>query len=160
MNFEVGLFTISTFAGFDIQYSIAPYLHIESTNMILPVLVIAPSDKGGKGVFASEPIPADTVIEISPVLVLSIKDRQEVEKTVLYNYIFEWGDTKGEKACIAWGYLSMYNHSYHANCDYEMDLEEELMRIKTVRDIEEGEELFINYNAEPGDETPIWFDAR
>jgi SET domain-containing protein len=128
--------------------------------MILPILVIAPSDKGGKGVFAAEDIPGDTIIEISPVLVLSTTDRKEVEKTVLYNYIFEWGDTKGGKACIAWGYLSMYNHSYTANCDYEMDLDAETMRIKTMQNIKKGEELFINYNAEPGDATPIWFDAK
>jgi SET domain-containing protein len=128
--------------------------------MILPVLVIAPSDIGGKGVFASENIPADTVIEISPVLVLSAKDRKEVEKTVLYNYIFEWGHIKGKKACIAWGYLSMYNHSYTANCDYEMDFDAETMRIKTIRNIKKGEELFINYNADPGDKTPIWFETK
>ncbi|MES2373661.1 MAG: SET domain-containing protein [Bacteroidota bacterium] len=128
--------------------------------MILPVLVVAPSDKGGKGVFASENIPANTIIEISPVLVLSAKDRKEVEKTVLYNYIFEWGHTKGKQACIAWGYLSMYNHSYTANCDYEMDFDTETMRIKTICSIEKGEELFINYNAEPGDATPIWFEAK
>ncbi len=128
--------------------------------MILPVLVVAPSDKGGKGVFTTEPIPSGTIIEISPVLVLSQKDRVEVEKTILYNYIFEWGDTKGQQACIAWGYLSMYNHSYNANCDYEMDIENELMRIKTMRNIKKGEELFINYNAVADDSTPIWFDAK
>jgi len=128
--------------------------------MILPILVVAPSDKGGRGVFTIESIPSGAIIEISPVLVLSQKDRAEVEKTILYNYIFEWGNTKGQQACIAWGYLSMYNHSYNANCDYEMDLEDEMMRIKTVRDIEKGEELVIYYNAEPGDETLIWFDAK
>jgi len=33
------------------------------------------------------------------------------------------------------------------------------MTITTVRDIAAGEELFINYNAEPDDQTAIWFDA-
>ncbi len=126
--------------------------------MILPILVIAPSKQRGRGVFASEAIPANTIIEISPVLVLSAKERKEVEKTVLYNYIFEWGK-KMKKACVAWGYLSVYNHSYHANCEYEMDFENELMQVKTVRDIVKGEELFVNYNATHNDETPIWFDT-
>ncbi len=127
--------------------------------MILPILVVAPSDKRGRGIFASEKIPSHTVIEISPVLVLSEKDRKLVEKTLLFDYIFEWGD-KRKKACIALGYLSLYNHAYNANCDYEMDFTTNLMSIKTVRIIKKGEELFINYNAVADDATPIWFDAK
>ncbi|MCK9402289.1 MAG: SET domain-containing protein [Chitinophagaceae bacterium] len=127
--------------------------------MILPILVVAPSDKRGRGVFTTVAIAANTVIEISPVLVLSTKDRKQVEKTVLFDYIFEWGPVKEKKACIALGYLSLYNHAYDANCDYEMDFDTELMTIKTVRDIQKGEELFINYNAVADDATPIWFDA-
>jgi len=128
--------------------------------MILPILVVAPSGKGGRGVFTAESIPAGTIIEISPVLVLSTEDREAVERTILYNYIFEWGDTKGQQACIAWGYLSMYNHSYNANCDYEMDIEDEMMRIKTLRKIKKGEELFINYNGIADDGARVWFDAK
>ena len=127
--------------------------------MILPILVVAPSDKRGRGVFASEKIPANTIIEISPVLVLTVKDRKLVEKTLLFDYIFEWG-THSKQACIALGYLSLYNHAYNANCDYEMDYDTQLMTIKTVRTIKKGEELYINYNAVADDSTPIWFDAK
>ncbi len=128
--------------------------------MILPLLVIAPSEMRGRGVFAAEKIKANTIIEISPVLVLSAKDRKQVEKTRLFDYIFEWGDPKKKQVCIAMGYLSLYNHAYNANCDYEMDYEAELMTIKTIRTIKRGEELFINYNAIADDGTPIWFDAK
>ena len=127
--------------------------------MILPILVVAPSDKRGRGVFASEKIAAGTVIEISPVLVLSAGDRKHVEKTVLFDYIFEWGK-KRKKACIALGYLSLYNHAYDANCEYEMDYDTKLMSIKTVREIQTGEELFVNYNAVANDVTPLWFVAK
>ena len=127
--------------------------------MILPILVVAPSDQRGRGIFASEKIPADTVIEISPVLVLSAKERKQVEKTRLFDYIFEWG-RKHKKGCIALGYLSVYNHAYTANWEYEMDYETETMRIKTVRAIKKGEELFVNYNAKADDSTPIWFEAK
>ncbi|MBV9987000.1 MAG: SET domain-containing protein-lysine N-methyltransferase, partial [Chitinophagaceae bacterium] len=78
--------------------------------MILPILIIAPSENRGRGVFATDAIPADTVIEISPVIVLSAKDRRQAEKTLLYDYIFAWGK-KSKKGCIALGYLSIYNHS-------------------------------------------------
>ncbi|NCI46986.1 SET domain-containing protein [Sediminibacterium soli] len=126
--------------------------------MILPILTIAPSVNRGRGVFTTEDIPAGTIIEISPVLPLSAEDRAQAEKTALFDYIFEWGDEM-KQACVAWGYVSLYNHSYQANCEYEMDFEEETIRIKTVRGVKKGEELFVNYNAVPDDETPIWFEV-
>jgi SET domain-containing protein len=139
--------------NFDIRYSLFDIL------MILPILFIAPSDFRGRGVYTSEPIPTGTVIEIAPVLVLSETERTEVEKTTLYNYIFEWGG-ENKEACVALGYVSIYNHSYHSNCEYEMDFDAELITIKTVKPIKKGEELFINYNADADNETPIWFEAR
>jgi SET domain-containing protein len=133
-----------------------PYLH---PLMILPILVIAPSDKRGRGVFTTKNIAAKTTIEISPVLVLSEKDRAIVEKTRLFDYIFEWGN-RHKKACIALGYISLYNHAYDANCEYEMDFDTELMTITTVREVKKGEELYINYNAVADDATAIWFDVK
>jgi SET domain-containing protein len=127
--------------------------------MMSPYLVIAPADKRGRGVFTTKNIPADTIIEISPVIVLSAKERQAIETTKLHSYIFEWGKTK-KLACIALGYVSMYNHDYSSNCDYEMDYDHRLMTIKTVRKIKKGEELFLNYNANPDDKTKVWFDTK
>ena len=127
--------------------------------MMLPTLTIAPSEHRGRGVFTTEPIAAGTVIEISPVIVLSAKERAHAEKTLLYDYLFEWGK-KGKKACVALGYVSIYNHSYDANCEYEMDFETELMTVRTVKDIQKGEELFFNYNAIPDSKKEIWFQAQ
>lgn len=127
--------------------------------MILPILTIAPSENRGRGVYTTEDIPADTIIEISPVLILSPAERIEVEKTMLYDYIFAWGE-EGAGACVALGYVSLYNHSYQSNCEYDMDHEHDLISVKTVRAIKKGEELFINYNAVADDATPIWFDAK
>ena len=126
--------------------------------MILPTLIVAPSKKRGRGVFTSEKIAPNTLIEISPVLVLSAKERKQVEKTLLFDYIFEWGN-KRKKVCVALGYLSIYNHSYKANCEYEMDFVAKTMSVKTIRTIKKGEELFVNYNATHDDNTPIWFDV-
>lgn len=127
--------------------------------MILPILIIGPSEHRGRGVFTTEDIAEGRTIEISPVLVLSEADRVEVEKTLLYDYIFEWGP-ESKQCCVALGYLSIYNHSYHANCRYDMDFAEQRMSITTVRDVLAGEELFTNYNAEPDDEQPVWFDTK
>ena len=61
---------------------------------------------------------------------------------------------------MALGYVPMYNHSYTSNCEYEMDFDNELISIKTVRLIKAGEELFINYNGDWNDSKPLWFEAR
>ncbi|MFY7965883.1 MAG: SET domain-containing protein [Chitinophagaceae bacterium] len=127
--------------------------------MILPSLTVTVSPNRGRGVFTSEKIAANTVVEISPVLVFPVKEVPDAEKTLLFNYFFEWG-TKKKKRALGMGYISMYNHSYNSNCDYEMDYDYETIKITTVKDIEAGEELFINYNANPIDTTPVWFDKK
>jgi len=127
--------------------------------MMSPYLIIAPSDKRGRGVFSLRNIPPNTIIEVSPVLVFSSAERKIIEKTKLFDYIFEWGKSK-KQGCLALGYISLYNHAYESNCDYEMDFEHRLVTIRTVRKISKGEELFINYNAHPTDATKVWFDTK
>ena len=127
--------------------------------MILPVLYISDSTEKGRGVFTSADIPANTTIEISPVIVLDKTDRKIIDQTKLYYYIFEWGKNK-KKGALGLGYVSMYNHSYNANCEYEMDYDTETISIKTIKKINTSEELFINYNATPDDASPVWFNAK
>jgi SET domain-containing protein len=122
-------------------------------------LTIASSPKRGRGVFTTKNLKKGAVIEISPVIVLTEKERKTIEKTLLFHYVFEWGDDK-KKAALALGYISLYNHSYDANCEYEMEFGKKLMTIRTVKNIKKGEELFINYNAVPNDKTKIWFHAK
>ncbi|CAF3810653.1 unnamed protein product [Rotaria sp. Silwood1] len=113
----------------------------------------------GRGVFATQPIAASTVIEISPVLVFVEKETADAEKTLLYNYFFEWGKNK-KKRGLGMGYISMYNHSYDANCLYEQDYKDATISIMTIKDIAAGEELCINYNATPDDATLVWFHQK
>lgn len=109
--------------------------------------------------YTDEPIAAGTVIEISPVVVMSAEERKLLDQTLLHDYIFEWGE-QSELCCMALGYVPVYNHSYASNCEYEMDFDAGDIRITTVRDIAKGEELFINYNGKWDDATPIWFDVK
>lgn len=127
--------------------------------MILPTLVIAPTGEKGRGVFTTENIEKGTVIEISPVIVMSRDDRKLLDQTLLHDYIFEWGPDR-KSCCMALGYIPMYNHSYRSNCEYEMDYDEERISVRTVRFIKAGEELSINYNGDWNNGTPVWFDVR
>jgi SET domain-containing protein len=127
--------------------------------MILPCLFIAKARDMGRGVFTADSLSKETIIEVSPVLVMSPEDRMLLDKTLLHDYIFEWGHDK-KQCCMALGYVPLYNHSYKSNCEYEMDFDEQIIRIKTKRFVKAGEELFINYNGDWNDATRLWFDAR
>lgn len=127
--------------------------------MILPFLFIAPAQKMGRGVFTSLAIEPGTVVEISPVIVMDDEDRKLLDKTLLHDYIFEWGSSI-KQCCMGLGYVPLYNHSYQSNCEYEMDFKNELISIKAVRYIKAGEELLINYNGDWNDGKKVWFDAE
>lgn len=125
--------------------------------MLKPYLYLEQTDNAGRGVYTKERIPANTVIEISPVIVMEEKDRPHLDKTLLHDYIFEWGQTK-KQCCMALGLIPMYNHSYKSNCEYFMDYEDATILIKTVKKINAGEELTINYNGDFNDGKKVWFE--
>lgn len=127
---------------------------------ISKLLQVRESENRGRGVFALKKIKANTIIEISPVLVFNKKEGVIAEKTLLYNYFFEWGDDHNQRA-LGLGYISIYNHSHQNNCAYEMDYDEYTIAVYTIKDIETNEELFINYlGDEPKPEAKIWFTVN
>ena len=127
--------------------------------MIKQYLDIRSTGKAGRGIYTREKIQANTVIEISPVIVMTAQDRLNLDKTLLHDYIFEWGENN-EECCMALGYIPLYNHSYKSNCEYFMDFEERMIEVKTIRVIEAGEELTINYNGDWNNGKRVWFEVR
>lgn len=113
----------------------------------------------GRGVFSSADITKNSVVEIAPVIVMSGEERQLLDQTLLHDYIFEWGDDT-KQCCLALGWVSVYNHSYKSNCEYDMDYDDKTITIKTTRKIKAGEELTINYNGTWNNEKKVWFDAE
>ncbi|MCW3090587.1 MAG: nuclear protein [Ferruginibacter sp.] len=127
--------------------------------MLKPYLFVDRAGSKGRGVFTAKRIAAGKVVEISPVIVMSMDDRQYLDKTMLHDYIFEWGENK-DKCCMALGLVPIYNHSYKSNCEYFMDYEAETIQVKSVRIIAKDEELTINYNGDWNNATRLWFDAE
>lgn len=126
---------------------IAEYIEVRKTQ-----------DKGN-GVFSKANIAANTVIEESPVVVMTSEERKLLDKTLMHDYIFEWEPEGQDMCCMAQGYIAVYNHSEAANCEYFMDYSKESIAIKTVREIAADEELTINYNGDWNDNKPVWFDT-
>ncbi len=127
--------------------------------MLKPYLYLDKTTGRGRGVFTRERIPAGTVIEVAPVIVMQMSDRQYLDKTLLHDYIFEWGKQE-DQCCMALGLIPMYNHEYKSNCEYFMDFEDDTILVKTARLIEKGEELTINYNGDWNDSKKVWFDVN
>jgi SET domain-containing protein len=109
----------------------------------------------GRGVFARRPIEDGEIIERVPVIVLPAEHvGDDPNHNPLVGYVFAWG--RGTVA-LALGYGSLYNHSFEPNARYE-DVGVRTKRFVAIRDIRAGEEITVNYNGEPGDRSPVWFD--
>jgi SET domain-containing protein len=127
---------------------------------IHPGISVGDTPHKGRGIFSRETLPADLLIEKSPVLVMDAAARVHLDRTLLHDYIFEWQPDGALLCCMALGYVPVYNHSYTSNCEYFMDYETQTMSIKTIRIIAAGEELTINYNGDWDDERPVWFEVK
>ena len=119
----------------------------------------------GWGVFTYETIPADTNIELSPIFTYPQKlitiamymaqgDGMGIDDIVLDQYGMSWPDDSDEpKTAVMLGYLSIYNHSGNNNSDFFCDFENRLIGVKTLRDINVGEQLTVNYG-------PYWIASK
>ncbi len=127
--------------------------------MRLHSLYIDNTESKGRGVFTNEVLEPDTVIEIAPVIVMTGDERKLLDATLLHDYIFEWGNDR-KQCAMALGWIPVYNHSSDANCEYFMDFDESAMFLKTIKEVNEGEELTINYNGDYNDARPVWFEIK
>lgn len=126
-------------------------------NYINPNIIIKESKAFGKGVFVKSDLEANTLIEISPVIVLSENDTKIIHQTLLHDYYFLWGDEQ-VKSAIALGYVSLYNHAQTPNCIHECNFKENTISIYTKSDIKANEELYIDYNM--GLDKELWFEVK
>jgi uncharacterized protein len=132
---------------------------LKKLSYLHPALYVASVKGRGRGVFTSDALPAQTVIERAPVVVMHADARVLLDKTLLHDYIFEWGEDQKDCA-VALGYVSIYNHAAPSNCEYEMHFRKAMITVRTVRDIAAGEELFINYNGDWNNQKQVWFDLK
>jgi SET domain-containing protein len=125
----------------------------------IPCLYIINNEQRGRSVLTSEHIPKDSIIEICPVIILSEEDTKNIHKTHLHDYYFVWDIEKGSSA-IALGYGSLYNHSETPNAEIELDYSETCIRFIATRDIDNGEEITIDYIAAKDENIKLWFDPQ
>jgi uncharacterized protein len=108
----------------------------------------------GWGVFASEKIFKDELIEESTILSLPIEKGESSSLFLDYRFNFPCGPDWIEQV-LAMGFGGIYNHSDDSNAYWISDYEKRTFRFIAKRDIEIGEEVFTYYG-----DVNYWTDGR
>lgn len=114
--------------------------------------------KYGRGMFATRDIHKGELIHEAPVIVSPSEEYKYLKKTIMMEYVFWWGKDNDECA-LALGYGSLFNHSYTPNALYKLNLRNKTIDFYAHTIIKAGEEILINYNGDPNDDDPLWFDV-
>lgn len=111
--------------------------------------------------FAGRQIQAGELVEECHVILIDAPFHalpMEVRR-IVFNWSVLCG--AGPANAIALGHGSLFNHDNPANMAYEADPIRQVLRFFAVRNIDEGEELTVNYNAAGGASTEHaddWFN--
>ncbi|KAG9227349.1 hypothetical protein CCMSSC00406_0004112 [Pleurotus cornucopiae] len=100
---------------------------------------------------ATRPLPAGTVLEISPVLLFTKDEYSNYGRhTILDHYTFKWKDGR---MALALGLGSLLNHSEFPNTSYTINHSSDSITYTTSRQIAADEELCIFYG------NNLWFQS-
>ena len=101
----------------------------------------------GRGLYAVVPISSGAVIGTYPVLILSEADTARLKDTRLYHYVFFVDETAegAMRAAVAFGAISMCNHSTAPSALFSVDASEATVTLEAARAIAAGEEILIDY---------------
>lgn len=109
----------------------------------------------GRGLFATQTIPAETLLMEAPVLVVPGSQRPALQETLVDDYVYEWDDDGS--AGLVLGVSSMCNHSADPNAYLWLVPDTETAELWSLREIAEDEEITVSYRADGGGE--LWFDV-
>lgn len=112
----------------------------------------------GRGVFTSGHLPAFIILERCPVLVIPAEEWVKFPRRGLLDaYVFSWETSGSENRIyrhdgavgIALGFASLINHSETPNASFLVDQEAGVVDVRTLREIEAGEEVVMDYRMCP-----------
>lgn len=101
----------------------------------------------GRGLFASIDIPAGALLGVYPLLILTHEETAQVRATRLYHYVFYVDEREdgAMRAAVAFGKISMCNHSPDANADFFVDAAAETVTLTSRVALSAGDEILIDY---------------
>ncbi len=124
--------------------------------MQIPGLYIAHSEGKGRGVFTAHALSEGDLIEICPLVIVPPDQVKMIHDTILHDYYFLYPEPEGS-ACIALGYGSLYNHQVSRNAKVSYDLANHELHIICIKEIEAGNEIFIDYEDGEKSKDGLWF---
>lgn len=122
---------------------------------MLASIIMKNTGKYGRGIFAARNIKKGEYIEVATVIVIPETEWELMKESILSNYVFRWGEDKA----LALGHGSLYNHSYTPNARYHTNIENQSIDFYAREDIREKQEITVNYNGDPEDRSPLWFEV-
>jgi SET domain-containing protein len=111
-----------------------------------------------RGVFATEDIRADEIIERCPMVVLNWRMNYQKDPAI-WAYCFtnscpcEECKKHGGHFLMVLGYGQIYNHQDNNNASIKFDMKNQTADIVCLRPIKKGDEIFVNYG-------PSYFQNR
>ena len=116
----------------------------------------------GRGIVALRDIPAGTVIERCPVLIIPEQDRAQTDPSIVFTYVYMWehGTTEQDlytgkgRAAIALGMSSLLNHSYDPTAVFIRRIDDLELELRSRKSIAAGKEVTIDYQMK------LWFDPN
>lgn len=101
----------------------------------------------GRGIVANYRIITGETVASCEILVLNELDTVIINTTDLKHYTFKYSETRD---CLVLGDGEIFNHADVPNVSYSLETigDRKLMVFKALKDIEAGEQLFIDYSAD------------
>ena len=109
----------------------------------------------GLGVFASEDINEEEILEVCPVIDMGMRFGDTSH--ILIDYRFNWpqGGSPWDKQVVSTGFALLYNHSNTPNAAWRSNLENNTFEFYSIKNIKAGEEVFVWYG-----DVSYWNDGR
>jgi uncharacterized protein len=115
-----------------------------------PALYVKKVRGMGRGVFAGRRYRKGEVIEVCPVVPMTRREERACRGGVLDRYFFAW-DEPGYVVAIVLGYGCVYNTAPDPNASFTQRWATGDMVYRAARDIEPGEQIFVNYGWAAGE---------
>ncbi len=101
----------------------------------------------GRGLFAAVSFEAGDLIATYPLLILSQEDTAAIRGTQIHHYVFyvDENDQGQMRAAVAFGLISMCNHSPEANAEFTVDADAQTVTLSAGTNIPLDAEILIDY---------------
>lgn len=101
----------------------------------------------GRGLFAAVSFEAGDLIATYPLLILSQEDTAAIRGTQIHHYVFyvDENDQGQMRAAVAFGLISMCNHSPEANAEFTVDADAQTVTLSAGTNIPLNAEILIDY---------------